>query len=154
MNEYYQVDEVIGRRRKKGKYEYLIKWKGYSINESTWEPLKNLNFIKNLIEEYDNSCDKKEDKKLNEETKITDKKNNIKKNIEKGNKEKPHPFYIIDNSIEKILGIKEENGVLVAYIEVRDENGKIRREKIDNDDLKLNNPWILIDYYESRATFI
>ena len=63
MSNYYTVEEVIGRRKKKGKYEYLIKWKDYSINESTWEPMDNLYFIKELIDEYDKSYETKNSKK-------------------------------------------------------------------------------------------
>lgn len=37
---------------------YLVKWKHYSITESTWEPIQHLDQVKPLIEEYEN-CYKK-----------------------------------------------------------------------------------------------
>ena len=62
---FYEVEKIIGRRKIKNKYDYLIKWKDYSIEESTWEPEDKLFTIKYLIEEYDNLCDEKEKKKKN-----------------------------------------------------------------------------------------
>jgi len=39
----YEVEAVVGQRKKKGRNEYLIKWKGYASDENTWEPVANLN---------------------------------------------------------------------------------------------------------------
>jgi len=38
----YNVEAIVGYRRKNGRKEYLIKWKGYSEEENTWEPESNL----------------------------------------------------------------------------------------------------------------
>lgn len=34
----YDVETIISHRGEPGHYEYLVKWKGYDIAESTWEP--------------------------------------------------------------------------------------------------------------------
>jgi hypothetical protein len=39
----YEVEAVVGHRKKNGRKEYLIKWKGYSSDANTWEPEANLN---------------------------------------------------------------------------------------------------------------
>ena len=39
----YEVEAIVGRRNNGGRVEYLIKWKGYSDEENTWEPESNLN---------------------------------------------------------------------------------------------------------------
>jgi len=39
----YTVDRILADRRRYGKVQYLIKWKGYSeLHDSTWEPKENL----------------------------------------------------------------------------------------------------------------
>eukprot|EP00984_Skeletonema_dohrnii_P003329 scaffold1117_cov187-Skeletonema_dohrnii-CCMP3373.AAC.5 len=40
---FYEVEAVVGQRKKKGRKEYLIKWKGYASDQNTWEPIANLN---------------------------------------------------------------------------------------------------------------
>lgn len=32
MTKVYEVEKIIGHRKKGGKIEYLIKWHGYSLN--------------------------------------------------------------------------------------------------------------------------
>jgi len=33
--------------------EYLVKWEGYSTDDSTWEPSKNLKYVSNMVNEYE-----------------------------------------------------------------------------------------------------
>ena len=44
--EKYEVEDVRGGRSVRGKKEYLVKWKGYSDKECTWEPVENLTACK------------------------------------------------------------------------------------------------------------
>ena len=54
----YTVDCILAERRRYGKVEYLIKWKGYSeLHDSTWEPKENLEggaktILKNWIKNH------------------------------------------------------------------------------------------------------
>ena len=42
------------RRTKKGKLEYLVKWKDYDLPEdNTWEPVNNIVKYQQLVEEYE-----------------------------------------------------------------------------------------------------
>ena len=40
--EEYEVEAILGHKKYRGKYRYLIKWKGYSSAENSWEPEENL----------------------------------------------------------------------------------------------------------------
>ena len=46
----YEVEKIIGKKVNGNFKEYLIKWKGYSEDESTWEPESNLENAKLSIE--------------------------------------------------------------------------------------------------------
>lgn len=38
----YEVEKIIRRKRKKNKWLYLVKWKGYDDSDNTWEPASNI----------------------------------------------------------------------------------------------------------------
>ena len=49
----YSVEKILDKRSLlAGGVEYLLKWKGFSVQESTWEPKKNV-FCQDLIEEFE-----------------------------------------------------------------------------------------------------
>ena len=53
-NEEYELEEILDQRKHYGKIQYLIKWKGYPLSESSWEPEENLN-CPELLKEFKNS---------------------------------------------------------------------------------------------------
>ena len=48
----YEVESIQGKRTRKGKPEYLIKWKGYAGKFNTWEPMENLKGCHGMIKQY------------------------------------------------------------------------------------------------------
>jgi hypothetical protein len=68
------VEKILEKRIvKKGKVEYLIKWKNYDKPEdNTWEPVNNIDAYKTLIEAYENNFSDVliQDKKLDERNKL------------------------------------------------------------------------------------
>ncbi|CCO35741.1 Retrotransposable element Tf2 155 kDa protein type 1 [Rhizoctonia solani AG-1 IB] len=51
--EEYKVKGIMDSRESKGKWEYLVKWKGYGPEESTWEPKENLKNAAKHLKKYE-----------------------------------------------------------------------------------------------------
>jgi len=49
----YEVEEILDRQERRGKTRYLVKWKGYTAEENTWEELENLKNVGEKIEEFE-----------------------------------------------------------------------------------------------------
>ena len=67
----YEVENILAHRKTKGgKYKYLVKWKGYTFEESTWEPESN--FKSHVLRDYKAKLKKdKEDESASEDDEET-----------------------------------------------------------------------------------
>ena len=59
--EEYEVESVLDCRLYRGKKQYLVHWKGYGVDDRSWEPAENLANAEDLVAEFhlahpDNSC--------------------------------------------------------------------------------------------------
>lgn len=48
----YEVSEVIGKRNKRGRTEYLVSWKNYGPDGNSWQPAENLVGATALVDAY------------------------------------------------------------------------------------------------------
>jgi len=48
----YKVEKILSKRKRYGKVEYLVWWKGYTAEEDTWEKESNLGNAREAVEEY------------------------------------------------------------------------------------------------------
>jgi len=56
----YKVKKILDRRDIRGKTKYLVRWKGYMVEEDTWEKLENLGNLMYLVEEFEKKIRKEE----------------------------------------------------------------------------------------------
>lgn len=124
--EEYVVEKILDKRTRGGRVEYYLKWKGYSEEDNTWEPVENLD-CPDLIAEYEEQRKKKkqenktkEQEKEREKDKSKEKKKSSIADIEKAKKKKeeenkPRGF---DRGLEpeKIIGATDASGELMFLI--------------------------------------
>ena len=128
----YEVEKILGKRTINGKIEYKVKWLNYPLEESTWEPITNLDNSKEMVRKFEHSLSKK---------------NIIEETI--------YEINCISNiSIKSILSIQSINSELfavVAYKEKKEQ--KCKKGILRTSILKKYRPILLIDYYERNAKF-
>ena len=189
-SDFYNIEKILDRRKINGKLEYKIKWDGYPMNQSTWEPMENLITAKELVDEYDKQYPFTNDM-LNKKTKRI-KKMSAKKPVKKAPKkenepqiqektenepqkeeEKPEQInleenqinndiniqndpirkYNIDDSLKKVTTVRKRDNKLMAVVVKMNELGMTNEIEIETNNLKYDNPWILLDFYESKIKF-
>jgi hypothetical protein len=48
----YEVEEIVGKRKKNNKMIYRVKWKGYSMNDCTWQSEEDLVGAQDLVDQF------------------------------------------------------------------------------------------------------
>ena len=48
----YEVKAIVTHKPQGQRNLYLVKWKGYPTSDNTWEPVRNLDNAKQILEEY------------------------------------------------------------------------------------------------------
>ena len=51
--EEFKVEKILNKRMVRGKDKFLVRWKGYTAEEDTWENRENLGNTKELVEEFE-----------------------------------------------------------------------------------------------------
>ena len=49
----FKVEKILNKRTVRGKEKFLVRWKGYIVEEDTWENRENLENAKELVEEFE-----------------------------------------------------------------------------------------------------
>ena len=191
-NDIYYVEKILDRRKVNDRYEYKIKWEGYPMNQSTWEPLENLRTAMELVDEYNNEhpfpkklIGKKKNRTKKEEAKESpEKKENPIQQVQEKKEEIEQPKeeldqnkninldenkaiyainnqmqednvrkYIVDNTLEKVSTVRKRDNKLMAVVKKKKSNGEYEEVEIETFKLRNENPWILLDFYESKIKF-
>uniref|UniRef100_A0A914XAN4 Chromo domain-containing protein n=1 Tax=Plectus sambesii TaxID=2011161 RepID=A0A914XAN4_9BILA len=165
-NDGYIVEKIVDKKAgRNGDVLYLLKWKGYTSDDNTWEPAKNLNCPK-LIEEFEKSRQNSTPSTIvrssaNGHTSTNS--NPTKKRARRSNSttsttplsitmervsSPPVPVKKIVVFPEKIVGASDDtDGKLRFLVKWK---GKKEHEWLSNAEVREKFPQMLIDFYESR----
>uniref|UniRef100_A0ABI7XC89 Chromo domain-containing protein n=1 Tax=Felis catus TaxID=9685 RepID=A0ABI7XC89_FELCA len=125
--EEYAVEKVLDRRVVKGKVEYLLKWKGFSDEDNTWEPEENLD-CPDLIAEFLQS-----QKTAHE----TDKSEGGKRKADSDSEDKGEESFARGLEPERIIGATDSSGELMFLMKWKNSDeadlGGIEGERVEKD---------------------
>ncbi|XP_036445510.1 chromobox protein homolog 1a isoform X2 [Colossoma macropomum] len=148
----YVVEKVLDRRVVKGRVEYLLKWKGFTDEDNTWEPEDNLD-CPDLIAEYLQSHkkaadgDKKDGKrKAGESDNEAGSEDRPKK---RKDEEKPRGF-ARGLDPERIIGATDSSGELMFLMKWKNSD---EADLVPAKEANVKCPQVVISFYEERLTW-
>jgi len=149
--EEYEVESIVDKRIRRGKVEYLVKWKGWEDpSDNTWETVANMD-CSELIEEYEKTHsggDAEPAKKKAEKRKSGVDEPAAKKH--KGQSDGKSKGFGRGLSAEKIIGATNDPGELYFLIKwVGSEEADLVAAKEAN----VKIPQIVIKFYEERLNW-
>jgi len=166
VGEEYVVEKILDHRvTEAGKKEYLLKWKGYSDDDNTWEPCENLNCTK-LMDSYENKMLKiqkrKEEKEMKAiaariavshgegkqiKRKIEGKEEKKKSNANKKRRKSQIPDGYVS---EQLLGATKVEGEIYFLVKWKGHN---KAELVPAIDVNIAFPQQVIAFYQARVIY-
>jgi Chromo (CHRromatin Organisation MOdifier) domain len=167
-NEFVVEDILEKRINPQGIKEYLVKWEGYRVSESTWEPEENLENSKEIIKDFE---DRELAKKLSlqgsnahpqKKSTLTDHmlNNDLLENPPSPQEKNEDDYQILqdfeDNIPKKIKSVKKIEDQLYSLVEWEERSDGLTPNPayIPCISLRKINPKLLIEFYESKIKFV
>merc|ERR1712106_875423 len=149
--EEYEVETIVNKRLRKGKPEYLVKWKGWEDpDDNTWEPVANLE-CHELIAEYEKVH--KDDKPEEAEEKKGGEKRKSEAGPSSKSAKKPDSRpkgFARGLTAEKIIGATNDPGELYFLIKWK---GSDEADLVPSKEANIKIPQVVIKFYEERLNW-
>lgn len=145
-DEEFSVEKVLNKRIRNGKTEYLLKWKGYSHEDNTWEPQENLD-CPDLIAAFEN--ERKPPPAVQQTPPATATatdadKGSKQKNITEDNRSRGFDRGLLPDSI---IGATDASGELMFLMKWK---GCEEADLVPARQVNIRCPEIVINYYENK----
>jgi len=72
--EEWEVEKIMNKRKVQGRDKYLVRWKGCTAQEDTWESRENLKNAMELVEEFEKNYSREEEEEVRRQEAKEDKK--------------------------------------------------------------------------------
>ena len=145
----YEVEDILDKKIDNGKIFYKVKWLGYSLSESTWEPESNLGQAPDIVRSFEMNLLKKKKNKLPE--------NNLKPKIKKEKKKlckskiqkkvQPLAVSLINDENSTELNLNKNNN----NININEQNND-EKEEINEKIIGINELFLLDNELYAKTT--
>uniref|UniRef100_A0A3B3RA38 Chromobox homolog 1b (HP1 beta homolog Drosophila) n=1 Tax=Paramormyrops kingsleyae TaxID=1676925 RepID=A0A3B3RA38_9TELE len=145
--EEYVVEKVLDRRVMKGKVEYLLKWKGFSDEDNTWEPEDNLDcpdliaeFLQSQKAAHEAGGKRKPESEPEGESRP------------KKRKDEPEKLRGFARGLdpERIIGATDSSGELMFLMKWKNSD---EADLVPAKEANVKCPQVVISFYEERLTW-
>ncbi|XP_064807150.1 chromobox protein homolog 1-like isoform X3 [Oncorhynchus masou masou] len=145
----YVVEKVLNRRVVKGRVEYLLKWKGFSDDDNTWEPEDNLD-CPDLIAQFlqkQKSAHESVGKRKSAEPNVEGEESRPKKK-----KDDPEKLRGFTRGLdpERIIGATDSTGELMFLMKWKNSD---EADLVPAKEANVKCPNVVISFYEERLTW-
>ncbi|XP_029540201.1 chromobox protein homolog 1-like [Oncorhynchus nerka] len=145
----YVVEKVLNRRVVKGRVEYLLKWKGFSDDDNTWEPDDNLD-CPDLIAQFlqkQKSAHESVGKRKSAEPNVEGEESRPKKK-----KDDPEKLRGFTRGLdpERIIGATDSTGELMFLMKWKNSD---EADLVPAKEANVKCPQVVISFYEERLTW-
>jgi len=65
--EEWEVEKIMNKRKVRGRDKYLVRWKGCTVEEDTWESRENLKNAMELVEEFEREYCREEEEEVRQQ---------------------------------------------------------------------------------------
>ncbi|XP_059500072.1 chromobox protein homolog 5-like [Stegostoma tigrinum] len=157
--EEYVVERVLDRRVVRGRVEFLLKWKGFSEADNTWEPEKNLDcpeLISEFLKTYNKEKEKENGAGSRDKVEAGKRRSSIVNGSEdtkaKRKKEDDDNLRGFERGLEpeKIIGATDSCGELMFLMKWKDSD---EADLVLAREANVKCPQIVIAFYEERLTW-
>ncbi|KAM3859522.1 chromobox protein homolog 1b [Diretmus argenteus] len=144
--EEYVVEKVLNRRVVKGRVDYLLKWKGFSEEDNTWEPEDNLDCPDLIAEFLQSQKSAQEGKKKAAADADGD------ESKSKRRKEDPEKVRGFARALdpERIIGATDSTGELMFLMKWKNSD---EADLVPAKEANVKCPQVVIAFYEERLTW-
>ncbi|KAG7492388.1 hypothetical protein MATL_G00014050 [Megalops atlanticus] len=148
--EEYVVEKVLDRRVMKGKVEYLLKWKGFSNADNTWEPEDNLDcpdLIAEFLQSQKTAHETGGKRKAGSDTEGVGEESRLKKK-----KDEPEKLRGFARGLdpERIIGATDSSGELMFLMKWKNSD---EADLVPAKEANVKCPQVVISFYEERLTW-
>lgn len=149
--EEYVVEKVLDRRVHKGRVEFLLKWKGFSDEDNTWEPQDNLD-CPDLIAEYMQKHHKEKEEKKKEKRKSAAESGDGEERASKRKKDEGEKARGFGRGLqpERIIGATDSSGELMFLMKWKNSD---EADLVPAKEANVKCPQVVISFYEERLTW-
>jgi len=60
----FEVEEILCKKKFGANWKYQIKWQGYGLDQTTWEPIKNLYHVIDMVNDFEEKWRNQKEKEV------------------------------------------------------------------------------------------